>query len=312
MPDQKDCTMPTEHRSTRFEDLDSWPDQDVLAALYEGQLAAVAAVGRALPQVAAAAAAAVERLRAGGRLVYVGAGTSGRIGVQDGAELPPTFNWPDDKVVYMMAGGDGALLRAVENAEDDVNAAVARIREAAVGPHDVVIGVAASGTTPFTVAALREAAARGALTIGVSNNEGVPLLEICRHPILAETGEEVIAGSTRMKAGTAQKIVLNLLSTLVMIRLGRVYRGLLVHMRATNAKLRRRGEIMVAQITGCEDRTAVDAMAEAGGDVKIASLIVYGVDRAFAEEILARNGDNLRLALADVARGPQPPEPRGG
>ena len=304
--------MPTEHRSTRFEDLDSWSSEDALSALYEGQLAAVAAVRRALPAIAAAAEDVVEHLRAGGRLVYVGAGTSGRIGVQDGAELPPTFNWPDEKVVYLMAGGDGALLRAVENAEDGVEAAIARIRGAEVAANDVVIGVAASGTTPFTVAALKEAASRGAVTIGVSNNEGVPLLEVCTHPILVETGEEVVAGSTRMKAGTAQKIVLNLLSTLVMIRLGRVYRGLMVHMRATNAKLRRRGEIMVAQITGCEDRTAIDAMAEAGGDVKIASLIVYGVDRAFAETILARNGDNLRLALADIAKGPKPPEARDG
>jgi N-acetylmuramic acid 6-phosphate etherase len=298
--------MATEHRSRRFEDLDSWPSLDVVAALYEGQLAAVAAVRPALPAVAAAAEDAVARLRAGGRLVYVGAGTSGRIGVQDGAELPPTFNWPDERVVYLMAGGEGALLRAVENAEDDVADAVARIAAAAVGPDDVVIGVAASGTTPFTVAALAEAKRRGALTVGLSNNPGAPLLAACSHPILIETGEEVVAGSTRMKAGTAQKIVLNLLSTLVMIRLGRVYRGLMVHMRATNAKLRRRGEIMVAQITGCEERTAIDALMEATGDVKIASLIVFGVDRDFAQAILARNGDNLRLALADIAKGPKP------
>jgi len=172
----------------------------------------------------------------------------------------------------------------------------------------VVIGVAASGTTPFTVAALKEATGRGAVTIGLSNNDGAPILTVCTHPILAETGEEVVAGSTRMKAGTAQKIVLNLLSTLVMIRLGRVYRGLMVHMRTTNAKLRRRSEIMVAQITGCEEATAIDALAQADGDVKIASLIVFGVDRPLAEAILARSGDSLRVALADVASGPRPAE----
>src|SRR5919107_548867 len=303
--------MATERRSTRYEDLDSWPSLDVLAALYEGQLSAVAAVRSALPAIASAADAAVEHLRGGGRLVYVGAGTSGRIGVQDGAELPPTFNWPDERVVYLMAGGEGALLRAVENAEDDVADAVARIAAAAVGPDDVVIGVAASGTTPFTVAALTEAKRRGALTVGLSNNPGAPLLAACSHPILIETGEEVVAGSTRMKAGTAQKIVLNLLSTLVMIRLGRVYRGLMVHMRTTNAKLRRRSEIMVAQITGCEEATAIDALAQADGDVKIASLIVFGVDRPLAEAILARSGDNLRVALADVAAGPKPAEASG-
>jgi N-acetylmuramic acid 6-phosphate etherase len=300
--------MATEHRSTRYEDLDSWPSLDVLSALYEGQLAAVAAVRSALPAIAAAADVAVEHLRGGGRLIYVGAGTSGRIGVQDGAELPPTFNWPDKRVVYLMAGGEGALLRAVENAEDSVEDGVHRIRNAHVGPNDVVVGVAASGTTPFTVAALREATALGAQTIGLSNNARTPILTVCTHPILVETGEEVVAGSTRMKAGTAQKIVLNLFSTLVMIRLGRVYRGLMVHMRATNAKLRRRAEIMVAQITGCNEKTAVETLARAEGDVKIAALMVFGVDRAFAQEILARNDDNLRLALADIARGPRPAE----
>src|SRR5829696_4302453 len=278
--------MTTERRSTRYEDLDSWPSLDVLSAVYEGQLSAVAAVRGALPAIASAAEAAVEHLRGGGRLIYVGAGTSGRIGVQDGAELPPTFNWPDDRVIFLMAGGEGALLRAVENAEDSVDDGRVRIREAQVGPSDVVVGVAASGTTPFTVAALQEATALGAQTIGLSNNAGAPILTVCTHPILVETGEEVVAGSTRMKAGTAQKIVLNLLSTLVMIRLGRVDRGLMVHMRATNAKLRRRGEIMVAQITGCEERTAIDALMEAAGDVKIASLIVFGVDRDFAQAIL--------------------------
>jgi N-acetylmuramic acid 6-phosphate etherase len=303
--------MTTERRSTRYEDLDSWPSLDVLAALYEGQLSAVAAVRVALPAISSAAEAAVERLRGGGRLVYVGAGTSGRIGVQDGAELPPTFNWPDERVVHLMAGGEGALLRAVENAEDWVADGRARIREAQVGPSDVVVGVAASGATPFTVAALQEATALGAQTIGVSNNAGAPLLTVCSHPILVETGEEVVAGSTRMKAGTAQKIVLNLFSTLVMIRLGRVYRGLMVHMRATNAKLRRRAEIMVAQITGCSQADAVDALAQADGDVKTAALIAFGVDRPFAQEILARNDENLRLALADLALRPQNPEETG-
>lgn len=298
--------MATERRSTRYEDLDSWPSLDVLAALYEGQLSAVAAVRGALPAIASAAEAAVERLRGGGRLVYVGAGTSGRIGVQDGAELPPTFNWSDDRVVYLMAGGEGALLRAVENAEDSVEDGMGRIREAQVGPNDVVVGVSASGTTPFTVAALQEARALGAQTIGLSNNAGAPILTVCTHPILVETGEEVVAGSTRMKAGTAQKIVLNLFSTLVMIRVGRVYRGLMVHMRATNAKLRRRAEIMVAQITGCSHKTAVDALAQANGDVKTAALIAFGVDRASAQGLLARNDDNLRLALTEVGRGPRP------
>jgi N-acetylmuramic acid 6-phosphate etherase len=167
-----------------------------------------------------------------------------------------------------------------------------------VGPDDVVIGVAASGRTPFTLAALTEAKARGAQTIGVSNNADAPILDISSHPILAETGEEVIAGSTRMKAGTAQKIILNLLSTLIMVRLGRVYRGLMVDMRATNAKLRRRSEIMVSQITGCDDATAIEALRRADGDMKAASIIALGASPQDAREILARHDGNLRQALS--------------
>ncbi|WP_046865667.1 N-acetylmuramic acid 6-phosphate etherase [Microvirga massiliensis] len=298
--------MATEAKSTRYEDLDSWPSLEVVKALYEGQLAAAAAVGPALPEIAAAADAAADRLRKGGRLVYVGAGTSGRIGVQDGAELMPTFNWPNDRVVFIIAGGEGALLRAVENAEDSVADAAEQISKAGITAGDVVIGVAASGSTPFTVTAIAEATRRGAMTISVANNRDAPLFDVCTNPILVETGSEVIAGSTRMKAGTAQKIVLNLLSSLVMIRLGRVYRGLMVHMRATNAKLRRRAELMVAQITGCDERTAIQALAQAEGDVKIAALIVFGVDRPYAADILARNGDDLRHALADIAGRPAP------
>ncbi|MBZ6078509.1 N-acetylmuramic acid 6-phosphate etherase [Microvirga puerhi] len=290
--------MATENFSNRFRDLDAWPSLDILSACYEGQLAAVAAVHSALPAISAAAEEAIARLRRGGRLVYVGAGTSGRIGVQDGTELPPTFNWPDDKLVYLIAGGEGALLKAVEDAEDSVEQGIAGIRNADVGPNDVVIGVAASGRTPFTIAALQEGKARGAQTIGVSNNAGAPILDVCSHPILADTGEEVVAGSTRMKAGTAQKVILNLLSTLIMIRLGRVYRGLMVHMRATNAKLRRRSEIMVSQITGCSDATAIDALRQANGDMKLASLIALGVNATDAQEALARSDGNLREALS--------------
>ena len=294
--------MATEHSSTRFQDLDTWPSIDILSAFFEGQLSAVAAVRTALPAIAAAAEEAVTRLRRGGRLVYVGAGTSGRIGVQDGTELPPTFNWPDDQIIYLIAGGPSAIMQAVENAEDSVEEGVAGIRTNRIGPDDVVIGVAASGRTPFTIAALDEARARGAQTIGISNNGDAPLLEACSHPILADTGEEVIAGSTRMKAGTAQKIVLNLLSTLIMVRLGRVYGGLMVDMRATNAKLRRRSEIMVSQITDCSDATAAEAIRLANGDLKAAVLIALGADSAQAQEALKQSDGNLRQALAGFSK----------
>src|SRR5262249_47883591 len=159
----------------------------------------------------------------GGRLIYAGAGTSARIGVQDGAELFPTFNWPHEQVAFAIAGGEGALLRAVENAEDSAEGGAARMAELGVGPDDVVIGIAASGNTPYTVAAVKAAKARGALTVGIANNAGTQLLSASDHPILLDTGPEIIAGSTRLKAGTSQKAALNLFSTLLMVRLGRVY-----------------------------------------------------------------------------------------
>lgn len=292
--------MGTEDISTRYLDLDLWGTLEGVKALHEGQVEAVAAIGPALPAIAAAVDAAVPQLKRGGRLIYVGAGTSARIGVQDGAELFPTFSWPKDQVAFAIAGGEGALLHAVENAEDSASGGVARIVELAVGENDVVIGVAASGATPFTIAAIKEARARGALTIGVANNRNAQLLSASEHAILVETGPEAVAGSTRMKAGTSQKIVLNLLSTMIMVRLGKVYRGLMVHMRPTNAKLRRRAEQMVVTIVGCDDQAAADAMAKADGDVKLAVLLASGADMANAIAALQKSDGNLRYALAEI------------
>jgi N-acetylmuramic acid 6-phosphate etherase len=246
---------------------------------------------------------AAPRLRRGGRIVYVGAGTSGRIGVQDGAELLPTFDWPAEQVAFVIAGGEGALLRAVENAEDSGAEGAARIDEINVGVDDVVLGLAASGNTPFTVAAIEAAGAREALTIGIANNPNARLLAISRHPILLPTGEEPIAGSTRLKAGTAQKVALNLFSTLVMLQLGKVYRGMMVHMRPTNEKLRRRSEQMVVAITGCVPRLAADAVAKSNGDVKLAVLFVHGLEAPAAIALLEKAAGNLRLALAELAPG---------
>jgi N-acetylmuramic acid 6-phosphate etherase len=293
--------MTTEDMNPRYADLDRWSTIDGLKALHEEQAAAVASVGPALPALAAAVDAAAPRLAQGGRLVYVGAGTSARIGVQDGAELFPTFNWPREQVVFIIAGGEGALLRAIENAEDSGTDGAKRIEEIAAGPNDVVIGVAASGGTPFTVAALKAARERGALTIGVASNRGSQLLQVSGHPILIETGAEPVAGSTRLKAGTAQKVVLNLFSTMVMVRMGRVYRGLMVHMRPTNEKLRRRAAQMVVTLTGCTTEDAASAMSKADGDVKLAVLIARGMDRKAAEGLLEKAGGNLRRAIAEIS-----------
>lgn len=292
----------TESISPRFRDLDAWDSVAILETLWQGQLAAVAAVRTALPAIEAAAAAAVPLLAAEGRIAYTGAGTSGRIGVQDGAELPPTFDWPPDRLVLLIAGGEAALTQSIENAEDDTAAAVAAIERHAIGRNDVVIGLAASGITPFTVAAVREAGRRGALTIGIANTAAAPLLAAADCPIAVETGAEAIAGSTRMQAGTAQKVVLNLLSTLLMVRLGRVYQGLMVDMQARNEKLRGRAVRMLRYLTGRDEAAVRAALARTGGRVKLALLVLEGLEPAAGESLLARNGGNLRAAFAELGR----------
>ncbi len=298
--------LETERASPRTLDIDAWPTADELEAMLEGQMAAVAAVRPTLPALAAAADAAAAVISTSGRLVYVGAGTSGRIAVQDGAELPPTFNWPTERLVFCVAGGMQALTRSVEGAEDDTDAAERHLSEANVGPHDVVIGVAASGTTPFTTAALTKARALGALTIGIANNAGTPVLAAAEHPILIATGAEAIAGSTRMKAGTAQKIVLNLFSTGLMLRLGRVYKGRMVDMAARNIKLDARARAMVCDLAGCDAATAAAALVATNGDLKLAILVASGHDVGAGRALLDKNSGNLRLALAValVAVGP--------
>ncbi len=295
--------MATEDVDLRFADLDAWSTASAIEAMWEGQLAAVAAVGHALPAIAAATRAATEALGDRGRLIYVGAGTSGRVAVQDGAELTPTFAWPQSRIGFIIAGGASAFVTSVEGAEDDVADAIAQIDAARLSSHDVVIAVAASGTTPFTVAALQQAGRYHAVTIGVANNVGTALLASAKYPVLVETGRELIAGSTRMKAGTAQKVVLNLISTGIMIRLGRIYRGMMVDMQTTNAKLKRRAEVMVARIADCSEAQAAKALEQTGGDIKIAALLVLGYDRPEAEAILARHKGNLRRVFADLADG---------
>jgi N-acetylmuramic acid 6-phosphate etherase len=294
--------MRTEQINPRYLELDSWSTAEMLSAMHEEQLAAAAAVRSALGSIAAAVEDAVPALQRGGRIVYAGAGTSGRIGVQDGTELPPTFDWPADRVVFAMAGGLDALVRSTEHAEDDEAAGALAMADAKIGANDVVIGVAASGTTPFTIGALRAASASGAVTIAVANNPGASLFEVARHRILADTGSEVIAGSTRMKAGTAQKIVLNLFSTTVMVRMGRVYHGLMVDMRARNAKLRRRAEAMVSEIVRCSQGDAARHLEQADGNVKTAVLLGFGLDRSAATQLLQRHSGNLRSAI-DSTRG---------
>jgi N-acetylmuramic acid 6-phosphate etherase len=299
--------MKTERPSPRYSDIDVWDPSDIAEAMIEGQFTAVAAVRAATFALVEAALAAEARLRNRGRLVYVGAGTSGRLAVQDGAELIPTFSWPQDRLLLLIAGGKDALLRSVEGAEDGVDQAIRLVQQHEIGANDVLIAVAASGTTPFTLSCLREARRRGALTIGIANNRGTPILEEADYPIWLDTGAEPIAGSTRMKAGTAQRITLNVFSSVVMILLGRVYGGLMVDLQAVSQKLVRRSESILKRLTGRNAEDARDALRQANGNVKLAVLLLHGCDLKEATSILDRAGGQLRAALAAIGKpGPNP------
>ena len=287
----------TETIDPRYVGLDTWDDAAILAAMIEGQRRAVEAVATATPALAAAATAIVPRLKAGGRLVYAGAGSSGIIAALDGIELLGTYGWPEDRVAFVLASGE-RLAPLTGGEEDDEGLARDGIARLGLGPTDVVIAVAASGTTPYTLAAVAAVRAVGGLTIGVANNAGAPLLAASDVPVLLDSGHEIITGSTRMGAGTAQKAALNLLSTLIMIRLGHVHDGLMVNLRADNRKLCGRSIRIIRAITGCAEGDAVAALDATDGSVKRAVLVVAaGLSPAEAEAVLAAAGDSLRTAL---------------
>jgi N-acetylmuramic acid 6-phosphate etherase len=292
--------MSTERSSPRYSSIDVWDAEDIAETIVESQFAAVAAVYAVRKQIASAAVAMQARLQERGRLIYAGAGTSGRLAVQDGAELAPTFGWPDERLLLLIAGGQEALLRSVEGAEDDAEGGTRLIAQHAVTAQDVLIAVAASGTTRFTLACLREAKRCGALTLGIANNGASPILDEADHPILLDTGSEPIAGSTRMKAGTAQKVALNTLSTLLMTLLGKVYRGLMVDVRAANEKLVKRSEDMLIQLTGRSRDDVRNALSRANGSVKIAVMLLHGCDLESAKQLLSAAGDRLGAALDRV------------
>lgn len=282
--------------------IETWPMNRSLRAQLDSQARAIGAVEAALPMIARAVAAAAPRLQQGGRLVYAGAGSSGRIAAQDRAELFPTFGWPVERSAALVAGGPAALAASVDGAEDDVEAGAAAVTALALGAADVLVAVAASGTTPWTEAALRRAAAAGALTVALASRAGTPLLAGADVPVLLATGAEVLPGSTRLAAGTAQKIALNLFSTQLMMALGRVHRGRMVHMVASNAKLVARGERMVEDLTGCSAATARRAFDDAGHKVPLAVLLVDGWPLDRARERLEECGGDLGAAR----RAPRP------
>lgn len=294
--------MSTEDLDPDFVDLDTWSSLQAVSSMIYGQITAVGAVQGAAKIIAQAVDDATARLQKGtGRLVYAGAGTSGRVAVQDGVELLPTYGWPWERLLFGVAGGEFALMRAVENAEDDVEAGRAFVVDAQIGPNDVVIGVAASGKTPYTLAVLETARRAGALTIAIANNGETPMLAAAEHAIFLDTGSEPVCGSTRMKAGTAQKVALNMFSTALMIRLGGVYKGMMVGMQATNAKLRVRAGRIVAALTGCDETIARNALLTSGGDIRAAVLVVLGVNNHDVRaRLLEQSQGNLRVALLNL------------
>jgi N-acetylmuramic acid 6-phosphate etherase len=292
----------TEFRDPRFADIDVWPTSRAISVMLDGQIEALQSIRAASEAIASAAEASATRLSSGGRLIYAGAGTSGRVAVQDGVELGPTFGWPAQRLDYLLAGGMAALSHSAEGAEDDVLAGRAAAVEAVIGPDDVVIGVAASGRTPFTLAVLETARMAGALTIAVANNAGTPMLGAAEHALLAATGSEIIAGSTRMKAGTAQKVILNMLSTSIMLRLGRVYKGLMVDMQVSNEKLLGRAATMVASLADCSIEKASGALLQTSNNIKAAVLVANGLSPDAARASLAEHQGLLRPAILSLGQ----------
>ena len=279
--------------------IDTWESAKILNTLVAGQERAIMAVKAAIPQLELAADALSKRLALGGRLAYAGAGTSIRIAVQDGSELPATFGVDEDKILYLIAGGRAAMFDTLADAEDDMEAGKSDARQ--LNPADTLIAIAASGRTPYTIAAAKAAKAKGVFVISVVNNPDTPLGAAGDVEIVLNSGPEVIAGSTRMGAGTSQKAALNLLSTLVHIRLGAVHDGMMVNVQPGNSKLQLRAAEIVAKISGASIEQASQALHLAGSVVKPAVLLCAGAeDLASAQILLEKSKGNLRLALAQL------------
>lgn len=294
----------TEGRLPEAADLDLLSTEEQVALMCAQDRYAVQAVEAARSQLVAAIDAAAARLRSGGRLIEVGAGTPGRLAVLDAAECRPTFGVDDGQVVGVMAGGSDALDRAQETGEDDQRAGAADLAVLGVTGHDVVVAVSASGRTPYVRGAVAAAAAAGALTVGVVNNPGSPIAAECDLAVAALTGPEVISGSTRLKAGTAQKLVLNTFSTLLMVKLGHTYGDLMINVSASNTKLRRRSQRVVTEATGRPPDQVAEALAAARGEAKVATvMLLAGVDAASARARLGAARGHVRAAVAAGGSG---------
>jgi N-acetylmuramic acid 6-phosphate etherase len=294
--------LTTEARLAAARDLDGMTIQDQVALFAAEDARAVAAVAASGEAIARAVELAAAGMRRGGRLVYMGAGTPGRLAVVDAAECRPTFGLPDGRIVAVMAGGSDAMVQAAEGNEDDAGAGQRDVGALCPGPDDVVVGISASGRTPYVLAGLERARMAGCPTVAVVNNVGSPLAADADVAVVVDTGPEILAGSTRLKAGTAQKLVLNTLSTLVMVQLGRTFGDLMVDVQATNAKLVARARSIVAAATGVDEDAATAALSAAGGQTKIAIVsLLADVDVAEAARRLQAADGHVRRCLA----GPQ-------
>ncbi|MGW0778217.1 N-acetylmuramic acid 6-phosphate etherase [Streptomyces sp. NPDC002835] len=299
------AALTTEAFRPELADIDRLPTLEIARTMNGEDASVPAAVAAQLPVIAAAIDATAERMARGGRLVYAGAGTAGRLGVLDASECPPTFNTDPSEIVGLIAGGPTAMLRAVEGAEDSKELAAADLDGLELTADDTVVGISASGRTPYAVGAVEHARGLGALTIGLSCNADSALAAAADHGIEVVTGPELLTGSTRLKAGTAQKLVLNMISTITMIRLGKTYGNLMVDVRASNDKLHARSRRIVALATGASDEEIESALDATDGEVKNAILVILGtVDAPTAAALLSHTNGNLRAALEDVRAAP--------
>jgi len=288
----------SEQRHPATMELDQWDSLTLLGVINDEDQKVAAAVRSQLPAIAQAVEAIVQAFRQGGRLVYLGAGTSGRLGILDAVECPPTYSVPDSMVVGLIAGGERAIIKAVEGAED--NPVLAQQDLAAIGfsSKDVLVGIAASGRTPYVLGGLEMARSLGAVTVSLTCNPGSPLTKAADIAICPEVGPEVLTGSTRMKSGTAQKLVLNMLTTASMVKIGKVYQNLMVDLQTTNIKLRARAIRIVMAATGCDAELASDALQRCVGQVKAAILdVVTGVSPQQGQLLLQQANGILRTAI---------------
>jgi len=291
-------SLSTEQLLPAARDLDRMSSLEIVRLINREDATVAAAVGRALPQIARAIDVVVAGLRHGGRLIYVGAGTSGRIGALDASEIPPTFNTDPRTVQFIMAGGPKALGASTEASEDDTKLAVSEMKKRKPGKHDIVLGIATSGRTPFTIAAVEYARRRGARTIALTCNRNSPLERATGFAIVTEVGAEVLAGSSRMKAGTAHKMVLNMISTAAMTRLGYVYGNLMVNVWTKNEKLVQRAIRILEQATGADHDSASNALEASGNRTPVAVvMLAAGVTRSQAAAALKKSKGHVRHAI---------------